>query len=151
MKIPTCSPREDSRDRACVEIEISKLRNENSRHREISRLKNESSRNRAIELSKLKNENSRDCAREQLLICACVHACVLSIGRSFLLPSPGGAWRGGLPKHTHLPTCVRVCSCSPSTLISYLCPFLICPVLHYLLQVRLCVSLLCMHDCVLSY
>ena len=66
MKIPTCSPREDSRDRACVEIEVSKLKSEDSRDREISKLKSENSRNRAIELSKLKNENSRDCVRVEI-------------------------------------------------------------------------------------
>jgi hypothetical protein len=56
---------EDSRDSACVEIEISKLENENSRNRamELSKLKNENSRDGArveIEISKLKNEGSRE-------------------------------------------------------------------------------------------
>ena len=66
MKIPTCSPREDSRDRACVETEVSKLKSENSRDREISKLKSEDSCNRAIELSKLRNETSRECVRVEI-------------------------------------------------------------------------------------
>jgi|TARA_B110000261_G_C13002775_1_gene324943 hypothetical protein len=66
MKIPTCSPREDSCDRACVEIDVSTLESENSRDREISQLKSEDSCNCAIELSKLRNETSRECVRVEI-------------------------------------------------------------------------------------